>query len=195
MASATQKPETEEKSPTIYPDPRASLLDRLKCPVADSVDFLNLVSSLKSLSEEFFGPTREEQAILYAAVRLLLGDTSNDPEKIREAITKSQEFNSKDDPIKAFQDKLIETVEALQNYCDALLKKEQKDKPEDIFGVRNILIALQEYCKKHNNDPDFNLNNALAVTRSALESSDTLNKVLANPYSVSAIDFGGNQGM
>jgi poly-D-alanine transfer protein DltD len=171
------------------------LFHRLKCPVANSVDFLNLVSSLKSLPNTFFGPTQEEQAILYAAIRLLLGNTSNDSENIREEITKNQEFNSKDDPIKAFQDKLIETVEALQNYCDALLKKEQKDKPEDIFDVRNILIALQEYCKKHNNNPDFDLNNALTVTRAALESDENLTKILANPYSVSAINFGENQGM
>jgi hypothetical protein len=182
MASATQKPETEEKFPTIYPDPRASLLDRLKCPVADSVDFLNLLNFLKSLSKEFFGPTQEEQAILYAAVRLLLGDKSNDPDKIREKITKNQKFNSKDDPIKAFQEKLIETVEALQNYCDALLKEEQKDKPEHILNVQKILIALQEYCKKHNNDQGFDLNSALTVTRAALGSPENLKKVLKDPY-------------
>jgi hypothetical protein len=193
MGNAAQT--TQATQSDIHPDPRESFLNRLGCPATNSVDFLHLLSSLKSFSKEFFGPTREEQAILYAAVRLLLGDTSNDPEKIREAITKKQEFNSKDDPIKAFQDKLIETVEALQGYCDALLKEKQKDKPEYIFDVQNILIALQEYCKKHNNNPNFNLKNALAVTRAALESSDTLNKVLANPYSISAIDFGGNQGM
>jgi hypothetical protein len=193
VTSTEQKPETEEKSPTIYPDPRASLLDRLKCPVADSVDFLNLLNSLKSLSKEFFGPTQEEQAILYAAVRLLLGDKSNDPDKIREKITKNQKFNSKDDPIKAFQEKLIETVEALQNYCDALLKEEQKDKPEHILNVQKILIALQEYCKENNNDPDFDLKNALAVTSSALESYENLTKVLGNPYC--GITSQENQGM
>ncbi len=182
MTSTEQQPETEEKSPTIYPDPRASLLDRLKCPVADSVDFLNLVSSLKSLSKEFFGPTEEEQAILYAAVRLLLGNTSNDPTEIETAIKNNQKFKDNDNPVIAFQEKLIETVEALQNYCNTLLKKEQKDKPEYIFDVQNILIALQEYCKKHNNNPHFDLKNALAVTSSALGSPENLKKVLKNPY-------------
>ncbi len=182
MANATQQPETEEKSLTIYPDPRASLLDRLKCPVADSVDFLKLVSSLKSLSNTFFGPTQKEQAILYAAVRLLLGNTSNDTNNLKEKINNNELFKGKNDSVKAFQEKLIETVEALQKYCNTILKERAKDKPEHIFDVRNILIALQEYCKNHNNNPDFDLNNALTVTRAALESSDTLNKVLGNPY-------------
>jgi hypothetical protein len=191
MGNATQT--KQEIQPSIHPDPRESLLHRLKCPVADSVDYLKLVSSLKSLSNTFFGPTQKEQAILYAAVRLLLGNTSNDPTEIETAIKNNQKFKDKDNPVIAFQEKLIETVEALQVYCDALLKEEQKDKPEYIFDVRNILIALQEYCKKHNNDQGFDLNSALTVTSSALESPNTLNKVLGNPYY--GIGSQENQGM
>jgi hypothetical protein len=192
MGNAAQT--TQATQSDIHPpDPRESFLNRLGCPATNSVDFLHLLSSLKSFSEEFFGPTREEQAILYAAVRLLLGDTSNDPTKIQEAINSNQKFKDKDNPVRAFQEKLIETVEALQNYCDALLKEEQKDKPEHILNVQKILIALQEYCKKHNNNPNFNLKNALAVTRAALESYENLTKVLGNPYC--GITSQENQGM
>ena len=180
MTSVTQQPETAETSSTIYPDPRASLLDRLKSPIINSQEFLERLSSLKSLNKIFFGPTEEEQAILYAAVRLLLGNTSNDPNNLKEKINNNELFRGEDDPVKAFQVKLIETVEALQNYCNTILK--EKDKPEYIFDVRNILIALQEYCKKHQNDQGFDLNRALSVTSSALESGENLKKVLGNPY-------------
>ena len=179
-----------------FPNPHNPLLRRLKTvfnsdPSAHSVDFLNLIASLTSLNKIFFGPTEEEQAILYAAVRLLLGNTSNDPENIKKAITENQEFNSKDDPTKAFQDKLIETVEALQNYCNTILKEKSKDRPEHIFDVRKILIALQHYRNNHKDDQGFDLNRALTVTSSTLQLENNLTKVLSYPYC--QISFQGQQ--
>ncbi len=191
MASVTQQPETAETSSTIYPDPRASLLDRLRCTLSNPEKFLEHLSSLKFNTREFLGPTEEEQAILYAAVRLLLGNTSNDPNNLKEKINNNELFRGEDDPVKAFQRKLIETVEALQKYCGTILKERPKDRPEHIFEVRKILIALQEYRNNHKDDQRFNLDNALSVTSSVLASQDNLNKVLGNPYC--QINFQGQQ--
>jgi hypothetical protein len=181
-----------------FPNPHNPLLRRLKTvfnsdPSAHSADFLNLIASLTSLNKIFFGPTEEEQAILYAAVRLLLGNTSNDPDNLKEKINSNELFSGENDPVKAFQGKLIETVEALQNYCNTILKEKSKDRPEyNIFDVRKILIALQHYRNNHKDDQGFDLNRALTVTSSALQENN-LTKVLSDPYCLE--NFQGNQGM